>query len=274
LADFDWLEGRLAPGAERVLQVAVQESQRRGQFFLGVEHLFWGILQTDYDALGQLLREFGVPLNRLRTSLEQALSARYRRDWEGIRVTPRAERILKIALEQAAGEGREQLEPKDLLVATFLEGQSIPVRILKENGVSAEALLSRIQGDGRVAEAALALPPPPRECCYDLTSLAEAGKLSPIVGREEEIKQLIEVLLIPEGPANPLLIGEAGVGKTVIVERLVQGLVSRDRRVPEKLRRCRIICFQMNSVVAGTIWRGSFEWKMQQIIDFFRQNRD
>ena len=274
MADFDWLEGRLAPGVEQVLQMAVQESQRRGQFFLGVEHLFWGILQIERDDLRQLLRESGASLNRLRSSLEKALSAHYRRDWEGIRVTPRAEKVLKIALEQAEADGREQLEPKDLLVATLLEGQSIPVRSLRESGLSVETLLSRIRGDGWAAEDVLTLPPPLRECCYDLTSLAEAGKLHSIVGRGKEIKQVIEILLVPEGPANPLLIGEAGVGKTAIVEGLAQKLVSEDGGVPEKLRRCRIICLQMNSVVAGTIYRGSFEWKMKGIIDFFSQHRE
>lgn len=275
MTDFDWLEGKFTPGAERVLQMAIQESQQRGQFFLGVEHLFWGILQAEGATLGQLLREFGVSLNRLRASLEPALNIRYHRDWgEAIRVTPRAERVFRIALEQARRDGREQLELKDLLVATLLEGQSIPVRILKESGVSTETLLSRIRGNGWAAEEILTLPPPLQEYCYDLTSLAAAGKLPPIVGREGEIKQVIEVLLIPEGPANPLLIGEAGVGKTAVVEGLAQKLISADKGIPEKLRRCRIICLQMNSVVAGTMWRGAFEGKMKQIIDFFSKNRD
>jgi ATP-dependent Clp protease ATP-binding subunit ClpA len=274
LADFEWLEEKLAPGAERVLEIAIQESKRRGQFFLGVEHLFLGLIEADRDGFRQLIGGYGISFNRIRSALERELSILYRRDWEGIRVTPRAERIFHIALEQAKADGREQIEPPDLLQAIFQEGQSIPVRILQENGISRETLLSRTQRAGWVAEGVLTLPPLLQECCYDLTSLAEAGKLPIIVGREKEIKQMIEVLLIPEGPANPLLIGEAGVGKTAIVEGLAQKLVSKDGAVPERLRRCRIICLQMNSVVAGTMLRGSFEWKMQQIISFFSQHKD
>jgi len=274
VGDFGWLEGKLTPHAEQVLATAARESERRGQFFLGVEHLFWGLIQADRDRFRELIEEFGVSLNRIRSALERELNARYRHGWEGIRVTPRAERILRMALEQARGDGREQLESRDLLVAIIQEGRSIPVRILQENGISREDLLSRIRGDGWAAEEALPLPPWLRECCYDLTSLAEAGKLPTVVGREEEIKQLVEVLLIPEGPANPLLVGEAGVGKTAIVEGLAQRLVSKDGAVPERLRRCRIIGLEMNSVVAGTMLRGSFELKMQKIISFFRQHKD
>lgn len=274
MADFSWLEDKLTPNAKRVLEIAVQESKWRGQFFLGVEHLFWGLMQADRDGFRQLIGEHGISLNRIRLALEREMSARYRRDWEGIRVTPRAEMVLKIALERAQADGREQLELPDLLAAIILEGQSVPMRVLQANGISREALLSRVWGDGRVSAEGLPLPPLLRECCYDLTSLAEAGRLPTIAGREEEIKQLVEILLIPEGPANPLLIGEAGVGKTAVVQGLAQRLISKNGGVPERLRRCRIIGLQMNSVVAGTILRGSFEWKMQQIIDFFRQHRD
>ncbi len=275
MPDFSWLQGQLSPRAIRVLQVATENSEQRQQFFLGVEHIFWGLLQVAPDVLRRLLVGSDFSLAELRSSLNQEMNSHYRHDWEGVvKVTPRASRILKMAVDNAKREGKEHLDPRHLLAAVLQEGRSIPVRILQGRGLSTETLLLNLRGAEQAEADVLMLPPALRDWCYDLTTLAEDGKLPPVVGREIEIKRLVEILLVPEGPSNPLLTGFAGVGKTAIVEGLAQKLALNSEDVPERLRQCRIISLSMNSLTSGTMFRGSLEARMRQVVDFFTQHRD
>lgn len=275
MPDFSWLEGQLTPHAMRVLQVATENSEQRQQFFLGVEHIFWGLLEVSPDVLKRLLAGSNLPLTELSSSLNQEMNLHYRRDWvEGIKVTPRAWRILKIAVDEAKREGKKQLDPRHLLRAVLQEGQSVPVRILEKKGLSTETLLLNLRGAEQAKADVLVLPAALRNWCYDLTTLAEDGKLPPVLGRESEIRRLIEILLVPEGPSNPLLTGFAGVGKTAIVEGLAQKLAVNTEDVPGRLQQCRIISLSMNSISSGTMFRGSLEARMKQVIDFFTQHRD
>jgi len=259
----------------RVLQIATENSEQRQQFFLGVEHIFWGLLQVVPDLLKQLLEGSNFPLTELRSSLDQEMNLHYSRDWkEGIKVTPRASRILKIAVDEAKREGREQLDPRHLLGAVLHEGQSVPVRILEGRGLSTETLLLNLRGAKQAKVDALVLPAALRNWCYDLTALAEDSMFPPVLGREDEIRRLVEILLVPEGSSNPLLTGFAGVGKTAIVEGLAQKLALDIEGIPERLRQCRIISLSMNSISSGTMFRGSLEARMKQVTDFFTQHRD
>ena len=258
-----------------MLQVATENSEQRQQFFLGVEHIFWGLLQVAPDVLKRLLAGSDFSLAELRSSLNQEMNSHYRHDWEeGVKVTPRASRILKMALDSAKREGKEQLDPRHLLGAVLQEGRSIPVRILQGRGLSTETLLLNLRGAEQAEADILMLPSALRNWCYDLTTLAEDGKLPPVVGRESEIKRLVEILLVPEGPSNPLLTGFAGVGKTAIVEGLAQKLALNSEDVPERLRQCRIISLSMNSLTSGTMLRGSLEERIRKVVDFFTQHRD
>ena len=272
MGDFDWLQGKFSAVIEQALALAAQESRRRGQFFLGVEHIFWALLITDRETIRSVLSGFELSINHVRSSIERVFETHYTHNWgRDIRITPRAEKILRIALEQAKSQGKDEVETKDIIQAILIEGNSIPLRILESLGVSKDTLLLRLQGTIQ-AESVFSLPSELSGICEDLTSLAEAGKLPAVIGREDEIKQVMEVLLIPEGPANPLLVGEAGVGKTAIVEGLAQRLVSETDELPARLKGSRILRLRMNSLVAGTMYRGTFELKIESLIRFLREH--
>jgi ATP-dependent Clp protease ATP-binding subunit ClpC len=276
MRDFSWLEGKLAPRSERVLEAAVSVSEKRGHRFLGVEHLVYGLLEAAPDAARSTADAAGVSVGALREEVDRLLGFRCRPDWEeDIHVTPRMTAILTMALDEAKRDGATQISPTHLWRAILREGQSAPARLLLKAGRCAETVITEMRRELRQSPEALVLPPPLQEWCYDLTALAESNKLAPVLGRDEEIRRLIQILLVPDGPANPILTGPAGVGKSALVEGLAEKLVSPGgMHVPERLRHCRIFALSMNAIVAGAMFRGSLEGRMQQVVSFFSEHRD
>lgn len=273
MCNLSWLAGRLTPTSARMLEAAVRVSEGKQHYFMGVEHIVWALTESASSEVQQALVGSGVSLAELRASLNEQMNVHFRRDWkQEIRVTPRAARILKEAWDEARRDGKEQISPTHVLRAVLQEGNSAPVRILETKGVDPKAVLRRLRDTPTPPERALMLPQALQDLCYDLTALAEENKLPAVLGREEEIQQLLGTLLIREGPANPLLTGPAGVGKSAIVEGLAQRLVGDPKSVPDRLRGCRLIALSTNALLAQHVLvRHS---KMKQVIDFIIEHRD
>lgn len=190
-----------------------------------------------------------------------------------MKVPPSTKTIFKLAWDSAIHSGRKVIETTDLLKAIFQEGHNIPVRILRGMGVDPTAVTRMISVQTKVLEEKSEefkkkydLPPYLNNFGVNLNKLARMGKLPPIIGRDVEIQQIIEILCHRDRPNSVMIIGEPGVGKTAVVEGLAIKLEREPESVPTRLRNSQIVNLQMNTLVAGTMFRGMFEDRIENVI--------
>ena len=181
--------------------------------------------------------------------------------------------VFKLALHHASRAGRQTIEAADLFSAIFEESQGIPVSIMRRHGVEPELLVSRISSrmrDIEIREERLKkrfeLPPFLKHFATNLNLLARQDRMPPVFGRDREIQQVLEILCHRERANSVMLIGEPGVGKTAIAEGLARRIEFEPETVPVRLRDCQVVNLQMNSMVAGTMLRGMFEDRIQNVI--------
>jgi ATP-dependent Clp protease ATP-binding subunit ClpC len=257
------------PATLEIIEEAEQLARRNGHGFLGVEHLLAALLPL---AQRRLQPEIFRTLERILTPL---LQTHYAATPAGdqTHVTYRVEALLTThALATACQRGHDLVEPEDLLIAIVREGRSLPVLQLQAQGIDVGELLSQLE---QIAPPPLEIPDFLRTWCDDLT--ARVDQLPPFIEGERErkiIDQVVRVLVsdLRLSPASPVLIGEAGVGKTAIVQLLARKIVRGD--IPRLPRDVRIVQVNMNTMVAGTIWRGMFEANLDRTIRFAKQYRD
>jgi ATP-dependent Clp protease ATP-binding subunit ClpC len=255
--------------AREMLATAAAKAADLGSPDLDTEHLLWATTQR--EPLRQLLRRAGADPDSLASELEQ----RGRRDAPRQAVpslTPAAKRALLQAHQISHALGASYLGPAHILLALSLNPDSEAGRMLNERHVNPESL----QKAAAERTAPATTPPPTNTPTLDkygrdLTALAREEQIDPVVGREAELEQMIEVLA-RRTKNNPVLIGEAGVGKTAIVEGLAQRIV--DGEVPRTLAGKRLVQLDMTGLVAGTRYRGDFEERMKNVIDEIRQHSD
>src|SRR5437016_2583496 len=190
-----------------------------------------------------------------------------------MRVSPATKLVFKLALHHASRAGRQTIEAADLFSAVFEETQGVPVSILRRHGVEPELLYSRLYTRMRAMELRedrlkkrFELPPFLKHFATNLNMLARQDKLPPVFGREKEIQQVLEILCHRERANSVMLIGEPGVGKTAIAEGLARRIEFEPESVPVRLRDCQVVNLQMNTMVAGTMLRGMFEDRIQNVI--------
>ncbi|MBI3264655.1 MAG: ATP-dependent Clp protease ATP-binding subunit, partial [Acidobacteria bacterium] len=189
------------------------------------------------------------------------------------RVSPATNLVLKLALHHASRSGRQAIEAPDLFAAIFEDSQGVPVALVRQHGVDPEVLVSKVTARARDLEQReerlkkrFELPPFLKHFAVNLNLLARQDRLSPVFGRDREIQQVLEVLCHRERANSVMLIGEPGVGKTAIVEGLARRIEFSPDTLPVRLRDAQIVNLQMNSMVAGTMLRGMFEDRMQNVI--------
>ncbi len=244
----------LSPIGERILAAATQESADQGQHYLGVEHLFLALAEERGADLTTALTRQKIDLtNYLEMLRVRISSAESQFQGDDIGPTPRCREILKLASRIAARTDRGVVEPTHLLSAVLREGRSVPVRLLRAVGTDVAALEEALRSKPKKVQTPTPLLD---KFGRDMTHLATRGRLSPIIGREREMDLVAQVLL-RKNKNNPVLLGEAGVGKTAVVEGFAQRLV--DPSCPEPLKNRRIIELSVGSLVAGTKYRGEFE---------------
>src|SRR5437763_619938 len=190
-----------------------------------------------------------------------------------LRVSPATKLVFKLALHHASRAGRQTIEAPDLFSAVFEETQGVPVSILRRRGVEPDVLVSRLTARMRDMELRkerlkkrFELPPFLKHFATNLNLLARQDKLPPVFGREKEIQQVLEILCHRERANSVMLIGEPGVGKTAIAEGLARRIEFEPESVPVRLRDCQVVNLQMNTMVAGTMLRGMFEDRIQNVI--------
>jgi ATP-dependent Clp protease ATP-binding subunit ClpC len=257
--------------ARELLATAAAKAADLGSSDLDTEHLLWAA--THREPLRQLLQRAGADPDEIAQEIER----RGRRDAPRNVVpalTPAAKRALLQAHQISRALGASYLGPAHILLALSLNPESEGGRMLNERHVNPESL--QRAASERAATPAPAPPPEhptPTLDRYgrDLTALASEEKVDPVVGREQELEQMIEILA-RRTKNNPVLIGEAGVGKTAIVEGLAQRII--DGEVPRTLAGKRLIQLDMTSLVAGTRYRGDFEERLKNVIDEIRQHSE
>jgi ATP-dependent Clp protease ATP-binding subunit ClpC len=239
-----------------------------------VEHILLALLQQESSVPVDILKELGVDIERMRERVEQFLQRAPKIANEGAQIyaTPRVASVFQSASNEATRLKDEFLGTEHLLIAIAGEQQGESARILKEFGVDQEKIyraLQDIRGGQRITD-------PRAESKYralekysrDLTELARAGKLDPVIGRDEEIRRVMQILT-RRTKNNPVIIGEVGVGKTAIAEGLAQKIVAGD--VPDSLKGRRVLALDMGALVAGSKFRGEFEERLKAVMDEIRR---
>lgn len=267
---------RLSTHAEEILQGAAREAAEAGRREVDTEHLLLAL--TESDVVRTLLDQFKVSLDDLRRQVEAEAPRGDGAPEEGgeMGVSPRVKDALSRAFRASAEFGHSYVGPEHLLIGLAEEGEGLAADVLRRYGLTPQAIrqqVTKVVGRG-AEEGRVDTPtntPNLDKYARDLTKLAREGKLDPVIGRAKEIETTIEVLARRK-KNNPVLIGEPGVGKTAIVEGLAQRIVGGE--VPEVLRDKRLVELSINSMVAGSKYRGEFEERVQQILKEVTDQQD
>jgi ATP-dependent Clp protease ATP-binding subunit ClpA len=271
--DFDIAQSKIGESAQRVVDRAVEESRRRDHALLTNEHVFLAFAQVEWDTFAQVMRDLELNPHEILQALEEHLQVLPTFAGRELRVAPATKLVFKLAFHQASRAGRQTIESSDLFSAIFEESQGVPVSIIRRHGVEPEILVTRLatrMRDNELREERLRkrfeLPPFLKHFATNLNLLARQDKIAPVYGRDHEIQQVLEILCHRERSNSVMLIGEPGVGKTAIVEGLARRIEFEPDSVPVRLRDCQVINLQMNTMVAGTMLRGMFEDRIQNVI--------
>src|SRR5262244_2306678 len=263
---------RFTDRARKVMNLAKAEAQRLNHEYIGTEHILLGLVQEGSGVAANVLRNMGIDLKRIRAEIEKLVKGSSTMVPMGnLPFTPRAKKVLELSLEEASQLGHNYIGTEHLLLGLIKEGQSIAAKILESLG----ARLDEVRQETLALLGDQYYPRPKKrsqtpvldEFARDLTQLARESKLDPVIGREQEIERVIQILA-RRTKNNPVLIGEPGVGKTAIVEGLAQKIVSHD--VPDVLAQKRLLQLDLGALVAGTKYRGQFEERLKAVMKEIR----
>ncbi len=265
---------RFTEKAIKVIMLAQEEARRLGHNFVGTEQILLGLIGEGTGVAAKVLKSMGVNLKDARIDVEKIFGRGSGFVAVEIPFTPRAKRVLELSLEEARQLGHNYIGTEHLLLGLIREGEGVAARVLENLGVDLSKVRTQvIRMLGETAEVSTGgsqgrtKTPTLDEFGSNLTQLAQDSKLDPVVGRQNEIERVIQILG-RRTKNNPVLIGEPGVGKTAIAEGLAQRIIQGD--VPDILNEKRVVSLDIGLLVAGTKYRGEFEERLKKIMDEIR----
>ena len=279
-------ENKFTPTAEEALRLAQEAAGELGHGYVGTEHLLLGLMREDEGMAHTVLTEAGLTDDLLTEMVRKSVGAGLPGGNPAQGLTPRAKHVVEIAMEDSIRGGYAYIGTEHLLAGILREGNNMAVRILRSAGVDARqlytALMKKLTAAPRAAQSGDSRTPAAgsakedgkgsktlAEFTRDLTADARTGKLDPVIGRDDEIQRVIQILS-RRTKNNPCLIGEPGVGKTAIAEGLARKIAMGD--VPENLLDKKLLSLDLSGMVAGTKYRGEFEERIKKVMQEVQKN--
>ncbi|MCX5648981.1 MAG: ATP-dependent Clp protease ATP-binding subunit [Planctomycetota bacterium] len=270
---------RFTDRARKVMALANQEAQRFNHEYVGTEHVLLGLVKEGQGVAANVLHSLGIDLKKIRLEVEKIVKSGPDMVTMGkLPQTPRAKKVIEFAIEEARNLGHNYVGTEHLLLGLLREHDGVAAQVLMNLGLKLDDVRSEIlnilgaatEGGEAETEAQRGKSKTPALDSFgrDLTQLASEGKLDPVIGRKNEIERVVQILC-RRTKNNPVLLGEAGVGKTAIVESLAQQIVSSE--VPELLLNRRIVVLDLAMMVAGTKYRGQFEERIKAVMNEVRR---
>ncbi len=264
--------------ARRVLSLAQEEAQRFNHNYIGTEHILLGLVRETEGGAAKVLANLNVELAKVRSAVEFIIGRGERPTPGEIGLTPRAKKVIELAVDEARRLDNHYIGTVHLLIGLMREGEGVAAGVLESLGVTLEKVRgetnhilsqSASQPSGSSSQKQSGTRTPTLdELGVDLTRMAREGHLDPVIGRSSELERVVQILS-RRTKNNPVLIGEPGVGKTAIVEKLAKEIVEGD--VPPTLVGKRVVTLDMGALVAGTKYRGEFEERLKKVIAELKQ---
>ena len=274
------------PRAQQVLALARKEADRFNHNYVGTEHLLLGLIKLGQGVAVNVLQKMGLDLETVRMEVEKQVGSGPETKMVGnIPYTPRVKKVLALAGKEAKALNHSYVGTEHILLGLLREGEGVAARVLKSLEVDIERTRNEILKEldpnftppeaeaepGEPASKKDVKTPALRAFGRDLTEVAKKGELDPVIGRRNEIERVIQILC-RRTKNNPVLIGEAGVGKTAIAEGLAQEIANGN--IPELLRDKRVVTLDLALMVAGTKYRGQFEERIKAVMDEIRRSKN